>query len=276
MSQTRRIKPLRYRSIWLSDVHLGHRGCKAEFLLDFLRSTESDHLYLLGDVVDVWAMKRGKVYWPQAHNDLIRTVLGKAKRGTRVIYIPGNHDEVLRDYAGMRFGNVEVHEDYEHTTADGRRLLLMHGDELDGVIRCGRLTSFLGDHAYDLLLYMNRWVERARRWFGAPYWSLSAYLKRKVESTVKVIARFERAAAHEARRRGMDGVVCGHIHHAEIAHIDGMLYCNDGDWLENCTVMVEHRDGSLEILHWSDTVNSVKRRSASAETADDDRASKAA
>jgi len=257
MESISRLSPMRYRSIWLSDIHLGYRGCKADYLLDFLRSTECEYLFLVGDIIDIWAMKRRGLYWPQSHNNVIRTILGKAKHGTKVIYVPGNHDEMLRDYDGLVFGNVEIHLDYIHETADGRRLLMLHGDEFDSVIRYSRFIGYLGDTAYDFLLYLNRGVNYFRRKFGFPYWSISAYLKNKVKNAVNVISNFEQAVAHEAKKRDVDGLVCGHIHHAEIRYINGVLYCNDGDWVESCTAMVETQGGLLEILHWSDSVHTM-------------------
>lgn len=256
----------RYRSIWISDVHLGFRGCAAEFLLDFLRSVECENLFLVGDIIDVWELER-KVYWPQAHNNVIRTLLGKAKHGTKVVYIPGNHDEMFRDYCGMEFGNVLIRRNYIHETADGKKLLLMHGDEMDTVVKCSRLLAVVGSRAYDWLLRLNRYVNAVRRLFRLPYWSLAAFLKHKVKNAVNFISSFEKGVAHEARRRGVDGVVCGHIHRAEITDIDGILYCNDGDWVESCTAMVEHFDGRLEILHWSDAQHSVKTDIATARSA---------
>lgn len=241
----------RYRTVWISDVHLGFRGCAAEFLLDFLRSVECETLYLVGDIIDFWEMER-RMYWPQAHNNVIRTLLGKAKHGTKVIYIPGNHDEVLRDFCGADFGNVALRQNVMHETADGRKLLVMHGDEMDQVVKCSRFLAVLGSRAYDWLLWLNRYVNAARRLFGLPYWSLAAFLKHKVKNAVNFISSFEKGIAHEARRRGASGVVCGHIHRAEITEIDGILYCNDGDWVESCTALVEHADGHLEILHWTD------------------------
>ena len=257
MESISRLSPMRYRSIWLSDIHLGYRGCKADYLLDFLRSTECEYLFLVGDIIDIWAMKRRGLYWPQAHNNVIRTILGKAKHGTKVIYVPGNHDEMLRDYNGLVFGNVEIHQDYIHETADGRRLLMLHGDEFDSVIRYSRFIGYLGDTAYDFLLYLNRGVNYFRRKLGFPYWSIAAYLKNKVKNAVNVISNFEKAVAHEARKRNVDGLVCGHIHHAEMRYINGVLYCNDGDWVESCTAMVERQNGILEILHWSDSVHTM-------------------
>ena len=242
--------PVRYRTIWISDIHLGTRGCKAEFLLSFLRATESEHLFLVGDIVDGWRLRRSW-YWPQAHNDVVQKLLRKARKGTRVIYVPGNHDEALRDYVDNHFGGVEVVRDWVHTMADGRRFLVLHGDEFDGVVRYARWLAFLGDHAYTFALSLNHWFNAVRRRLGYPYWSLSAYLKDKVKNAVEFISRFENAVADEARRRGVDGVVCGHIHKAEIRDIEGITYCNDGDWVESCTALVETLEGKLEIVHWA-------------------------
>lgn len=239
----------RYRTIWISDIHLGTRGCKADFLLDFLRHTESDKLYLVGDIVDGWRLKRSW-FWLQSHNDVIQKVLRKARKGTEIIFIPGNHDEFLRQYLDVRVGGIRLMREDIHTTADGRRLLVLHGDEFDGVVRYARWLAFLGDWAYTVALALNHWVNLGRRRLGLPYWSLSAYLKQRVKNAVEYIGRFERAVAEEAHRRGVQGVVCGHIHHAEIRHIGDVLYCNDGDWVESCTALVEHADGRLEIINW--------------------------
>jgi UDP-2,3-diacylglucosamine pyrophosphatase LpxH len=244
---------LRFRSVFISDVHLGFKGCSAHYLLDFLHSVETDTLYLVGDIIDVWALQRN-FYWPQAHNDVVRTILGMARRGTRVVYVPGNHDRLARDYAGWVLGNVEIHRDVVHTTADGRRLLVLHGDEFDDVIRASPLLESLGNRAYAAVLRLNRYVNAARRRFGYPYWSLAAFLKHKVKNAVSYISNFERAVAFEARRRGVDGVVCGHIHRAEISEIDGITYCNDGDWVESCTTLVEDARGRLSLLRWTEQV----------------------
>jgi UDP-2,3-diacylglucosamine pyrophosphatase LpxH len=240
----------RYRSVFISDVHLGTRGCKADFLLDFLRSVESENLYLVGDIVDGWRLRRSW-YWPQAHNDVVQKLLRKARKGTRVFYVPGNHDEFARAYVENDFGHVRLVHDAVHQTADGRRLLVIHGDEFDGVVLYAKWLALLGDSAYTLALALNHWFNMIRRKMGLPYWSLSKYLKHKVKNAVTFIAKYEEAMADEARRRGCDGVICGHIHHAEIRQIDGILYCNDGDWVESCTALVEHFDGRLEILDWS-------------------------
>jgi UDP-2,3-diacylglucosamine pyrophosphatase LpxH len=239
----------RYRSIWISDVHLGTRGCKAEFLLDFLRLTESEYLYLVGDIVDGWRLKKSW-YWAQSHNDVVQKILRKARKGTKVIYVPGNHDEMLRDYTGLQFGGVMVESEVIHMTADGRRMLVIHGDAFDGVVRYARWLALLGDWAYDLMLKINNWFNHARRHMGYPYWSLSAYLKSRVKNAVQFVGDYANAITAEARARKVDGIICGHIHHAEMRDMNGVLYCNDGDWVESCTALVEHFDGKLEILHW--------------------------
>jgi UDP-2,3-diacylglucosamine pyrophosphatase LpxH len=239
----------RYRTIWISDVHLGTRGCKAEFLLDFLRWTEAHTIYLVGDIVDGWRLKKSW-YWPQMHNDVVQKVLRKVRKGTRVVYVPGNHDEWLRDYVRLHFGGVEVVEEAIHVTADGRRFLVIHGDAFDCVVKHARWLAMLGDTAYDLALLINRYFNTVRRRLGYQYWSLSGYLKRRVKNAMQYIGSFAEAIAEEARRRGVDGVVCGHIHHAEIREMGGIVYCNDGDWVESCTALVEHFDGRLELIDW--------------------------
>jgi UDP-2,3-diacylglucosamine pyrophosphatase LpxH len=239
-----------YRTIWISDLHLGTRGCKAEFLLDFLRHTEADTIYLVGDIIDGWRLKKSW-YWPQAHNDVVQKVLRKVRKGTRVVYVPGNHDEWLRDYTRLKFGGVEVVSEAIHVTADGRRLLVLHGDEFDAIVKHARWLALLGDGAYDVALWLNRHFNTARRRLGYQYWSLSAYLKRRVKNAMQYIVSFADAVVEEASRRGVDGVVCGHIHHAEMRELGGILYCNDGDWVESCTALVEHRDGRIELIDWT-------------------------
>jgi UDP-2,3-diacylglucosamine pyrophosphatase LpxH len=245
----------RYRAIWISDIHLGTRGCKAEFLLDFLKHNESDYLYLVGDIIDGWRLKRSW-YWDQSHNDVIQKVLRKARKGTKVIYIPGNHDEALRDYIGLVLGGITVLGEHVHETADGRKLLILHGDQFDGVVKYARWLALLGDWAYGVTLRLNHLVAHMRRRFGYPYWSLSAYLKSRVKNAVQYVSSFEDAVAEEARKRGVDGVICGHIHKPEMRMMQGVLYCNDGDWVESCSALVEGADGKLEILYWTDTKSS--------------------
>jgi len=239
-----------YRTIWISDVHLGTAGCKAEYLLDFLRHNRSDTLYLVGDIVDAWQLRRNW-YWRQAHNDVIQKLLRRARKGTRVVYVPGNHDEPLRDYLGLSFGGIEIVDETIHTLADGRRMLVIHGDLFDGVIRHAKWLAHLGDTLYTWILKLNHWVNHFRTRLGFPYWSLSQYLKHKVKNAVSYISDFEEALTHEAKRRGLDGVICGHIHKAEIREIDGLLYCNDGDWVESLTALVETHAGELKIIEWS-------------------------
>jgi UDP-2,3-diacylglucosamine pyrophosphatase LpxH len=241
---------MRYRTIWISDLHLGTPGCQAAALLDFLRCTESETLFLVGDIVDGWQLKR-QWYWPQAHNDVVQKLLRKARKGTRVLFVPGNHDEFARRYLGHDFGGIEVVEEWLHRTADGRTLWVTHGDLYDGVVQCARWLAHVGDHAYEFTLKLNRHLNSLRARLGLPYWSLSKYLKLKVKRAVSYVGDFEAALAKAARERGAHGVVCGHIHHAELREVDGVLYANDGDWVESLTALVEHADGRLEIVDWS-------------------------
>jgi UDP-2,3-diacylglucosamine pyrophosphatase LpxH len=240
----------RYRTVFISDVHLGTKGCQAELLLDFIRHIECERLYLVGDIFDGWKLRHGW-YWPQAHNDVVQKILRMARKGTAIIYVPGNHDEVARDYCGVHFGGVVVVRDALHETADGRRYLVLHGDEFDGVTRHARWLAFAGDWSYRTVLALNTLFNHLRRRFGFGYWSFSAYLKVKVKNALQFIANFEAAVADEARRRGVDGVICGHIHKAEMREISGVRYINDGDWVESCTALVEHADGRLELLEWA-------------------------
>jgi UDP-2,3-diacylglucosamine pyrophosphatase LpxH len=248
--QWRDDESFRVRSVWISDLHLGTPGCQAAALLDFLRRVECDTLFLVGDIIDGWQLKRSW-YWPQAHNDVVQKLLRKARKGTRVIFIPGNHDEFARKYVEHNFGGIDVADDWIHITADGRRLWITHGDLFDGVVQCARWLAFVGDSLYGFTLRLNRHFNRLRARIGLPYWSLSKYLKLKVKRAVSYVGDFERAVAREARKRQVHGVVCGHIHHAEMREIDGILYANDGDWVESLTALVEHADGRLEIVDWS-------------------------
>jgi UDP-2,3-diacylglucosamine pyrophosphatase LpxH len=236
-----------YRAIWISDVHLGTRGCKAEHLLEFLRDHESDFLYLVGDIVDGWQIRKSW-FWRQSHNDVVQKILRKARKGTRVVYIPGNHDEAMREFVGLELGRIAVESEAVHTLIDGRRLLVTHGDLFDGVVSHAKWLAYLGDTLYSIVLELNRHFNRIRQRLGMPYWSLSQYLKHKVKNAVSFISDFEHALAHEARRRGFDGVVCGHIHKAEMRDIGGILYANDGDWVESLTALAETVTGELVIL----------------------------
>jgi UDP-2,3-diacylglucosamine pyrophosphatase LpxH len=255
----------RYRTIFISDVHLGTAGCNAAMLLDFLKKHECETLYLVGDIVDGWQLRKGW-YWPQVHNDVVRAVLKMAKHGTRVIYVPGNHDEHFRDYTGFEFGGIELQDEDIHVTADGRRLLVLHGDQFDNVVLYHKWLAFLGDGAYSLLLRSNVWVNWLRRRLGLPYWSLAAHMKKRVKNAVQFISRFEEVVAHAAADRRVDGVVCGHIHSAEIREFGpehgGVTYYNTGDWVESWTALVEHGCGRMEIIDWAE-----QRRAAAAAVA---------
>ena len=245
---------MHYRAVFISDLHLGTPGCQAEALIEFLKSHTSDYLYLVGDIVDGWQLRR-KWYWPQAHNDVVQKLLRRARKGCHVVYIPGNHDEFARGFVGHHFGGIEVTEEACHTLVDGRKLLLIHGDYFDAVVKYAKWLAYVGDNLYELALRLNRHLNRVRARMGLPYWSLSAFLKSKVKKALNFIADFEKALAHEAHKRGYQGVVCGHIHRAEIRMIDGVLYCNDGDWVESRSALVEHVDGRLELIYWDQSLD---------------------
>lgn len=251
-----------FRSIFISDLHLGTPGCQSEALLVFLKNYTCDNLYLVGDIVDGWQLRR-KWYWPQSHNDVIQKLLRKARKGCKVVFIPGNHDEFGRQYLDHSFGGIEVRDEAVHVTADGKKLWVIHGDYFDGVIQCAKWLAYVGDSLYEFTLKLNRYLNQLRARLGMPYWSLSAYLKLKVKKAVNFISDFEVAVANEARKLGYQGVVCGHIHHAEIRDIDGILYCNDGDWVESCSALVEHADGRLKILKFN--VHGISKNSEAAQ-----------
>lgn len=241
--------PLRFRTIFISDIHLGTSGCQAKRLLEFLKATESDKLYLIGDIVDGWQLKR-RWYWHQTHNDVVQVVLKKARKGTKVIFVPGNHDESVRQFIGLDFGGIKIRDELVHKTADGRKLLVLHGDRFDGVIACAKWLAYVGDSLYTMILKFNQYYNSWRARAGLPYWSLSQYLKLKVKNAVSYITSFEQALATEARKQGLDGVICGHIHKPEIRDIDGILYCNDGDWVESLSALVEEPSGELRLVDW--------------------------
>lgn len=245
--------PTRHRAIWISDLHLGTPGCQAGLLLDFLRRTESDYLYLVGDIVDAWQLRR-RWYWPQTHSDVLQELIRKARKGTRVIFVPGNHDEIARQFGALAFGGIRIENETIHVTADGRRLLVIHGDLFDGVVQHAGWLAHLDDPAYTTALKLNQWLNGLRARCKLPYWSLAQFLKLRVQNAVLYIGRFEEALAAEARRRGVDGVVCGHIHKAEIRMMDGILYCNDGDWVDSPTALVESEEGELSLVNWRGAV----------------------
>jgi len=254
---------MKFRTIWISDIHLGTPGCNAELLVDFLKSIECETLYLVGDIIDAWRLRKGW-YWPPRHNDVVRRILKMAKHGTHVVYVPGNHDEILRDYTGLAFGDVTVVSEAIHETADGRRLLVLHGDQFDSIVLYAKWLAFLGDSAYELLLKSNRVVNFVRRRFGLPYWSLAAHMKKRVKNAVSFISRFEEVVARAAAARHVDGVGCGHIHSAEIRQFGDITYYNDGAWVESCPALVEHEDGRIEIIDWAERKRAEAMEAATA------------
>ncbi|MDG4812168.1 UDP-2,3-diacylglucosamine diphosphatase [Hydrogenovibrio sp. 3SP14C1] len=238
-----------YRSIFISDVHLGSRGAKADFLSEFLKYNQCEKLYLVGDIIDGWRLKK-RIYWPQAHTNVIRRILTKAKRGTDVVFVTGNHDDFLRRYSGVDFGNILLTDEAVHKTVTGEKILVIHGDKYDSVIQTQKWLAVIGDWGYESLVVVNRHFNRLRQKFGLGYWSLSAFIKQKVKSAVSFITAYEEAVVHDCQKRGFKGVICGHIHHPEIRDIEGVEYLNCGDWVESCTAIVETQDGDMKLLKW--------------------------
>ncbi len=243
-----------YRTLFISDVHLGTRGCQAQMLIDFLDEHDAETIYLVGDIVDFWRIRRGAI-WAQSHNDVLQKLLSKVRRGAKVIFIPGNHDEGLRPYCGTKFGDIAIERVAMFETVNGRRYVVMHGDEFDVVVRYARWLAFLGDRGYQLAMWFNWPLNVVRRRLGLGYWSISSYLKRRVKTAVNFIGDFEISLSDEARRRGADGIICGHIHHAAMRDMEGVHYINTGDWVESCTAVIENQDGELELIRWLDVVN---------------------
>jgi len=252
-------RKVRVRSVFISDVHLGSRDSRAAELLQFLASVEVEYLFLVGDIIDFWSLRRN-FYWPQQHNEVVRAILGKAREGARVIYVPGNHDDDMREFCGSVFGNLEIRRKYVHSTVDGRELLVMHGDEFDAAVKCSRWLAWLGSGAYELAMRLNRSVNGLRRVLGLPYWSLANYLKLRLKNAMRYVDAFEQAAARAATQRKLHGIVCGHIHRPVVRDIDGVLYCNDGDWVENCTALVEDLGGQLSMWSWAQAGEHQERR----------------
>jgi UDP-2,3-diacylglucosamine pyrophosphatase LpxH len=240
----------RFRTIFISDIHLGSKTAKAEFLIDFLRVHDAETIYLVGDIIDGWRLRRSW-HWPQSHNDVVQKLLRKARKGTRIVYIAGNHDEFLRSFQGEHFGGVVVADRDIHEAADGKRYLVIHGDQFDGIVHNVRWLAYLGDRAYDFAIIVNRIVAFVRHRLGLSYWSFSSWAKVKVKHAVNFISAFQDIVAEEARRNEVDGIICGHIHHAAIETISGVRYINTGDWVESCTAVVEHFDGRFEIITWA-------------------------
>lgn len=239
-----------YRTIWISDTHLGDKNTQAEQLEDFLRNTSSDYLFLLGDIIDLWKMSK-RAHWPTAHQRVLKVIFDKAKNGTEVIYVPGNHDPFFKDFDGLNFGHISIEKEYIHTLKNGKRVLLIHGDQLDEKVECSRLLYRIGDMAYGTIVTLNRWLNGLRKRVGKTYWSLSGALKLKSKKAQCFIDRFEQQAIAYAKSKQVDGIFCGHIHQSKLIEIDGILYGNDGDWLESCSTIIESKDGELKLLKWS-------------------------
>lgn len=256
------------RSIFISDVHLGTSACKAGILLEFIKEYEAEHLFMIGDIIDFWAMKRGTIRWTSDQNTVVQKILRRARHGEKVIFIPGNHDEALRDYVGTSFGDIRIEHEYVHVAADGKRYLLIHGDEFDQVTKHHKWVAILGDKAYNFMVMLNTWLSFARRSLGIPgYWSLAGYAKRQVKTAVNFIFDFEDSVIHHAKDRQMDGVICGHIHWAAIRDVNGTMYLNCGDWVDSCTGIVEHLDGRMELIIWGQSHNVSKSAETSVEIA---------
>ena len=243
------MKQQHYKAVWLSDLHLGNRDCKAEFLLDFLNNITTDTLYLVGDIVDMWQMTK-QFRWPDAHNQVMHKLMSMSNEGARVVYLPGNHDAPLQSYSGMAFGDIDIKRELVHTTGDGKKYLVLHGDQFDGHVTLGKLEAWVGDKGYDLLLFLNRWYNRFREWKNGDYWSLAGYIKQHIKGANEAIERYRQACCAEAKRRDLDGVICGHIHHPESVQVNGIHYVNDGDWIENCSALVENDNGQLTLIDW--------------------------
>lgn len=238
-----------FRSVFISDTHLGNKDCKAEFLLHFLNNMTCDTLYLVGDIVDMWSMSR-QFRWPDTHNAVMHKLIAISYTPTKVIFLPGNHDAPLQKYTGMQFGDIDIHRHIVHTTANNKRYLVMHGDQCDGDVTLGKFHAWLGDIAYSLLLFVNRWFNHIRSWRKGHYWSLAGYIKKRVKGANKAIQRYKQATIKHAKDMQLDGVICGHIHHPESDIVNGIHYLNDGDWIENCSALVEDENGRLSLLDW--------------------------
>lgn len=243
-------------TLWISDIHLGNRDCKAELLLDFLEHIECKTLYLVGDIIDMWQMSK-QFRWPQSHNDVLHKLVSLSRNGTRVVFLPGNHDAPLQQYSGMQFGDIEIMRETIHETASGKRYLVLHGDQFDDDVMLGRFHHWIGDHGYNLLLTVNRWYNAIQQIRKRKYWSLAGYVKQRIAGANLAIARFKSAACHRAAKIGVDGVICGHIHHPESSYFRGVHYINDGDWVENCTAIYEDHCGTLKLLHWAESAENV-------------------
>jgi UDP-2,3-diacylglucosamine pyrophosphatase LpxH len=249
-----------YRSVFISDIHLGTKMSQADKLLDFLKTFECEKIYLVGDIIDCWAMSKKKV-WSQYHSDVVQKLLRKARKGTEIVYIPGNHDDLMREYCDAEFGNIMLVSDCIHIGVDGKLYLITHGDQFDIVMQNAKWLAHLGSWAYDVSIDIGRWVNKVRTWLNLPQWSLSSYLKHSVKESVKFIGNYEKTLSSYVKSKNLNGIICGHIHHANIRDIDGITYMNCGDWVESCTALVEHHDGTFEIIKWSEYVGTVPNSS---------------
>lgn len=243
-------KKFQYRALFISDIHLGTSGCQADMLLSFLHEVDADYIYLVGDIFDGWRLKKGW-YWPQTHNNVVQRLLKMAKNGSNVIYIPGNHDEVMRSYLGTHFGGIEVRDRDIYTSVDGRKFLVIHGDQFDMVVMNAKWLAHLGDWAYATILRLNTYVNYLRRLWGGQYWSLSRWAKNQVKSAVNFIGEYEKVLCSEAKKADVQGIICGHIHHPALEQIDDITYINTGDWVESCTAVIESHDGAIELVEWA-------------------------
>ncbi|MCO7225656.1 UDP-2,3-diacylglucosamine diphosphatase [Pleionea sp. CnH1-48] len=257
-----------YRSIFISDIHLGTKDCKADYLYHCLSQLRCDTLFLVGDIVDLWALRR-KAYWPESHHKLFNKFVELAQSGTRVVYIPGNHDEAIRDYLHLNIAQVELFEEYHHLTNANKRLLVIHGDVFDSAVRAAPLLTWTGDCLYDFLLFLNRCYSRLRKLFGRPYWSLSTFIKSKVSKAQEYISRYRCAALKCAKNKGFDGVVCGHIHQPDLCETEQGIYANCGDWIENCTLLVEHLNGDMELVRWTEVQQAISQYRTQVSSMDD-------
>jgi UDP-2,3-diacylglucosamine pyrophosphatase LpxH len=243
-------------TLWISDIHLGNRDCKAELLLNFLNKIDCKTLYLVGDIVDMWQMSK-QFRWPQSHNDVMHKLISMSHTGTRVVFLPGNHDAPLQKYSGMQFGEIDIVRETIHTTANGKQYLVLHGDQFDEDVILGRFHYWIGDKGYELLLTLNRWYNSVQQMRKRSYWSLAGYIKQRIKGANLAIARYRMATCQRAAQLGLDGVICGHIHHPESQMVNGIHYVNDGDWVENCSAVYEDQFGELQLLNWTELQTSV-------------------
>jgi|TARA_B100001741_G_C16490852_1_gene569599 UDP-2,3-diacylglucosamine pyrophosphatase LpxH len=251
--QKEKLQNSKYKSIFISDLHLGTPGCSADELCDFLKNNNCDRLYLVGDIVDGWALSK-KAFWPQSHSNVVRRILTAAKRGTKVYWIVGNHDEVLRNWFDFRlqFGRIRILNEYVHLAINGKKYYVTHGDIFDPLMHSGKFLMYFGDFLYNWLMRLNRWVAFVRRKLRLPYWSLSAYLKAQTKETINMLYKYKETMVNHCKKKGYDGIICGHIHTPSIEVIDGIEYMNDGDWVESRTALVEHYDGKWELIYYKD------------------------